>query len=113
MDNKELIAKRVALELRPGNLVNLGIGLPQSVANYLPASVEVVLPIRERHHWDGSFARKRHGRSLFDRRRRPADRRRSRRLQLGQLYLLRPDPQRAPGRYCSRWPASRSTRAAG
>jgi acyl CoA:acetate/3-ketoacid CoA transferase beta subunit len=27
MDNKELIAKRVALELRPGNLVNLGIGL--------------------------------------------------------------------------------------
>jgi acetate CoA/acetoacetate CoA-transferase beta subunit len=41
MDDKELIAKRVALELRPGNLVNLGIGLPQSVANYLPASVEV------------------------------------------------------------------------
>ena len=41
MDDKELIAKRVALELRPGNLVNLGIGLPQSVANYLPAGVEV------------------------------------------------------------------------
>jgi acetate CoA/acetoacetate CoA-transferase beta subunit len=41
MDDKELIAKRVALELRSGNLVNLGIGLPQSVANYLPASVEV------------------------------------------------------------------------
>jgi acetate CoA/acetoacetate CoA-transferase beta subunit len=41
MDDKELIAKRVAPELRPGNLVNLGIGLPQSVANYLPAGVEV------------------------------------------------------------------------
>ena len=41
MDDKELIAKRVALELRPGDLVNLGIGLPQSVANYLPAGVEV------------------------------------------------------------------------
>jgi acetate CoA/acetoacetate CoA-transferase beta subunit len=41
MDDKELIAKRVALELRPGNLVNLGIGLPQSVATYVPAGVEV------------------------------------------------------------------------
>ena len=41
MDDKELIAKRVALELRPGDLVNFGIGLPQSVANYLPAGVEV------------------------------------------------------------------------
>ena len=41
MDDKELIARRVALELRPGNLVNLGIGLPQSVAGYVPAGVEV------------------------------------------------------------------------
>jgi acetate CoA/acetoacetate CoA-transferase beta subunit len=41
MDDKELIARRVALELKPGNLANLGIGLPQSVANYLPVSVEV------------------------------------------------------------------------
>ena len=41
MDDKELIARRVALELKPGNLANLGIGLPQSVANYLPAGVEV------------------------------------------------------------------------
>lgn len=41
MDDKALIAKRVALELKPGNLANLGIGLPQTVANYLPAGVEV------------------------------------------------------------------------
>ncbi len=41
MDAKVLIAKRVALELQRGNLVNLGIGLPTLVANYLPAGVEV------------------------------------------------------------------------
>ncbi|MTJ81079.1 MAG: 3-oxoacid CoA-transferase subunit B [Telmatospirillum sp.] len=41
MDDKVVIAKRVALELRSGNLVNLGIGLPTTVARYLPAGVVV------------------------------------------------------------------------
>jgi acetate CoA/acetoacetate CoA-transferase beta subunit len=36
MDEKQLIARRVALELHEGNLVNLGIGLPTLVANYVP-----------------------------------------------------------------------------
>jgi acetate CoA/acetoacetate CoA-transferase beta subunit len=39
MDDKEVIAKRVALELRSGDLVNLGIGLPSMVAKYLPPGV--------------------------------------------------------------------------
>jgi len=43
MDEKTLIAKRVALELRDGELVNLGIGLPTLVARYLPDDVEVFL----------------------------------------------------------------------
>ena len=41
MDDKEIIARRIALELKDGNLVNLGIGLPTMVANYLPADVTV------------------------------------------------------------------------
>jgi len=41
MDEKVLIAKRVALELKACNLVNLGIGLPQTVAGYLPAGADV------------------------------------------------------------------------
>lgn len=41
MDEKTIIAKRVALELQPGSLVNLGIGLPTLVAKYLPAGTQV------------------------------------------------------------------------
>jgi acetate CoA/acetoacetate CoA-transferase beta subunit len=41
MDAKEIIARRVALELRDRTLVNLGIGLPTLVASYVPAGVSV------------------------------------------------------------------------
>lgn len=41
MNAKELIARRVACEIRPGMLVNLGIGLPSLVARYVPAEAGV------------------------------------------------------------------------
>lgn len=41
MDDKTLIARRVALELRSGTLVNLGIGLPTLVAAYVPKDMEI------------------------------------------------------------------------
>lgn len=41
MDAQTIIARRVALELRSGMLVNLGIGIPTLIANYVPAGLQV------------------------------------------------------------------------
>lgn len=43
MSAKEFIARRIALELKDGDVVNLGIGLPTLVANFLPAGVQLLL----------------------------------------------------------------------
>ncbi len=41
LESKELIARRVAREVRPGMLVNLGIGIPTMVANHVPDEMGV------------------------------------------------------------------------
>ncbi|WMJ76426.1 MULTISPECIES: CoA transferase subunit B [unclassified Sedimentibacter] len=43
MNDKEYIARRVAKELNDGDVVNLGIGLPTMVANFLPEGIEITL----------------------------------------------------------------------
>ena len=43
MDFREMIARRAALELSDGEVVNLGFGMPTAAANYIPAGVNVIL----------------------------------------------------------------------
>ncbi|HEU4530242.1 MAG TPA: CoA-transferase, partial [Steroidobacteraceae bacterium] len=43
MLTREQLAMRAAQELRDGYYVNLGIGIPTLVANYIPPGIEVVL----------------------------------------------------------------------
>src|SRR5918996_3148586 len=43
MDKRERIIRRVARELRDGDYVNLGIGMPTLVANYVPEGVDITL----------------------------------------------------------------------
>ena len=43
VEKREQIVKRIARDLRDGFYVNLGIGMPTLVANYVPAGIEVVL----------------------------------------------------------------------
>ncbi|OJW18452.1 3-oxoacid CoA-transferase subunit B [Mucilaginibacter sp. 44-25] len=43
MLDKEGIAKRIAKEVKDGYYVNLGIGIPTLVANYIPENIDVVL----------------------------------------------------------------------
>ena len=64
MNPKELIARRVAKELHDGDVVNLGIGLPTMVANYVPKDVDITFqsengmlglgPVPDKDHedWD-------------------------------------------------------------
>ena len=40
---KGFIAKRCAKELKDGDVVNLGIGLPTLIPNYLPEGVELII----------------------------------------------------------------------
>ncbi len=41
--NRERIVRRIAMEFKDGDIVNLGIGMPTMVADYIPKGVEILL----------------------------------------------------------------------
>jgi len=58
--NKNEIAKRIAKELKDGYYVNLGIGIPTLVANYIPQNIEVILQSENGLLGIGTFPEKGH-----------------------------------------------------
>ena len=42
-NEREIIAKRIAMELKDGDVVNLGIGLPTLVAGYIHEGISILL----------------------------------------------------------------------
>ena len=62
---KGFIAKRVAKELKDGDVVNLGIGLPTMVPAYLPEGVQVILQSENGIIGTGTQAQRREGRALL------------------------------------------------
>jgi acetate CoA/acetoacetate CoA-transferase beta subunit len=50
MEAKDIIAQRVAKEFKDGDFINLGIGLPTKVANYIPNDINIIL------HSENGFA---------------------------------------------------------
>ena len=54
--DKNQIAKRIAQELKHNTYVNLGIGIPTLVANYIPKGIDVEVSVRKWCFGNGSIS---------------------------------------------------------
>lgn len=43
MNNRELIVRRIAQEFKDGEVVNLGVGMPTMVVDYIPENIHIML----------------------------------------------------------------------
>lgn len=43
MNNREFIARRIAQEFKNGEVVNLGVGMPTMVVDYIPENIHIML----------------------------------------------------------------------
>ena len=110
MEPQTIIARRIARELTPGMLVNLGIGIPTLVANYLPEGMHVFFQSENGLIGTGAPPEEGMAHPDADRRRRPSGDRTARRQHVRQRDVVRPDPRRPSRPDRARRPAGRSGR---
>src|SRR3972149_1538294 len=94
---RELIALRVAKELRDGMVVNLGIGVPTLVSNFIPEGMTIFFQAENGLLGYDRIAAGGENSPAPDHPRRPAGAPAVRRLLLPQRRLLRHDPGRPRG----------------
>ena len=110
MEPQTIIARRIARELPSGMLVNLGIGIPTLVANYVPAGMHVFFQSENGLIGTGAPPEEGMAHPTLDRRGRSSGDRAARRQHVRQRDVVRADPRR-PSRPHGAWrPAGRSGR---
>ena len=108
MEPQTIIARRIARELSPGMLVNLGIGIPTLVANYVPAGMHVFFQSENGLIGTGAPPEEGMAHPDADRRGRPPGHRAARRQHVRQRHVVRPHSRRPSRPHGARRPAGRS-----
>lgn len=97
-DAKVIISKRAARFLHDGDVINLGIGMPEMVANYLPEGINVVFQSENGIMGMGPAATDENEDTNISNAGKQVRHRHPRCHVLRLRHLLRPDPGRTRGR---------------